>query len=59
MDKETLIKAMKASTSEVLETMFFMPVDFLSGGEEYPERDSDGADVAVWLDFDGPSSGCF
>jgi len=59
MNKEALITAIKTSTSEVLETMFFMPVDFLSAGKEITEPSSNGGDVAVRLDFSGPDSGCF
>ncbi len=58
MDKDLLKKAMKTSISEVLEKMFFLPLDF---SEASSPRDIWDLDVepliAVRLDFQGPLSG--
>jgi CheY-specific phosphatase CheX len=58
IDKYALTTAMKTSISEVLETMFFLPIDVLSGANggivQYEPED-----VAVELDFNGPASGRF
>ena len=57
MDRKAMMEAMTTSISEVLETMFFMPVDVTS-----PEND--GADlppvaegICAKLDFTGPAQG--
>lgn len=59
MDHIRLLEAMKASISEVLETMFFMPVDFVST-EAVPDTPS-AADkpMAAGLGFGGPVEGRF
>lgn len=60
MQKEKLISAMKTSISEVLETMFFMPLEFTER-ENLTELWPAGAkDVLVTrLNFKGPFSGRF
>lgn len=58
MDKDALTKAMKDSISEVLETMFFMPVDFMSTGKGKAQPADKTEPIAVQLHFSGPVSGC-
>ena len=58
MNKKVLTSAMKNSISDVLETMFFLPVDFddsVSLGEFW-DLDKDKI-IAAKLNFDGPLSG--
>ncbi len=59
MEKESLITAMKNSISDVLETMFFLPVDYNDSvqKEELWAGEKDLI-LAAKLDFDGPFSGC-
>ncbi len=54
MEKKALMRAMKNSISEVLETMFFLPVDFSDtvNAEEIQMS-------VTKLDFSGPFSGSF
>ena len=54
MERKALIRAMKNSISEVLETMFFLPVDFSDtvNAEEIQMS-------VTKLDFSGPFSGSF
>jgi len=60
MEKEALITAMKDSISEVMEKMFFLPLDFseVNNVEELwdPEKDEI---VISKLNFNGPFSGFF
>ena len=58
MEKESLTKAMKSSISEVLETMFFLPLDFSDSAnkKELWETKRDQV-IAAKLNFDGPYSG--
>jgi CheY-specific phosphatase CheX len=63
MNKEALMKAVKASISEVLEKMFFLPLEFAeekSPAELWPSGSDEGM-IAVNLVFQGPFSGryCF
>ncbi|MBN1105308.1 MAG: chemotaxis protein CheX [Deltaproteobacteria bacterium] len=60
MEKEVLLSAMKRSISEVLEKMFFLPVDFPARGskEDLPGSGS-GKILATRLGFSGPFSGHF
>lgn len=63
MNKETLMKALKASISEVLEKMFFLPLEFAeekSPAELWPAGQDDGI-IATTLAFKGSFSGqyCF
>ncbi len=59
MDKDRMTYALKGSISEVLEKMFFLPLDFT----DPPESGGLGARgedlVEVGLDFSGPLSGRF
>ena len=60
MEKEALIAAMKRSISEVLETMFFLPLDFCDSvnlGELWHSGKDDI--VATKLNFTGPFAGYF
>ena len=54
MERKAMIRAMKNSISEVLETMFFLPVDFSDtvNAEEIQMS-------VTKLDFSGPFSGSF
>lgn len=58
MKKEALITAMKTSISDVLETMFFLPVDFSDPGQidELWGNQKDQIMIAK-LNFEGPFSG--
>ena len=61
MEKETLISAMKDSISEVLETMFFLPLEF-SEHARFEDWWSEGAKdglLVTKLNFRGPVSGTF
>lgn len=58
MNQATMIRAMKTSISEVLEKMFFLPIDFLDsidGHQHITEADC----FLASLSFDGDPSGCF
>jgi CheY-specific phosphatase CheX len=59
MDRELLKKTMRASTSEVLEKMFFLPLDFSEAGTPGELwADPAAADLlTVRLSFAGPISG--
>lgn len=60
MEREALIKAMKRSISEVLEKMFFLPVDFADATNKYELWKSGSGQILVTrLNFKGPFSGCF
>ena len=60
MEKETLISAMKTSISEVLETMFFPPIDFLDTQDLDELWGSTKVELAVAkIEFNGPFSGHF
>jgi len=58
INKEVLTSAMKNSISDVLETMFFLPVDFNDSVslDEFWDLDKDKI-TAARLNFDGPLSG--
>ena len=58
MEKESLTTAMKNSISNVLETMFFLPMDFPDavGKEEWWSGKTDQI-IAARLDFAGPFTG--
>ena len=60
MDNPKMIQAMKASISEVLEQMFFLPIDLVEdhNGGGAMEIDSPG-NIAASIGFEGPSSGVF
>jgi CheY-specific phosphatase CheX len=60
MKREALIKAMKRSISEVLEKMFFLPVDFAEATRKEELWKSEGSRILVTrLNFKGPFSGYF
>lgn len=62
MEKPSLVASMKASISEVMETMFFLPLEF-EDERDINEilRSDDGRALACRLAFSGPFSGlsCF
>jgi chemotaxis protein CheY-P-specific phosphatase CheC len=59
MDRELLKKTMRTSISEVLEKMFFLPLDFSEAGapEELWEDPAAADLMALSLSFSGPFSG--
>lgn len=58
MNKEALMSAMKNSISDVLETMFFLPVDFDDSVSIEAPWDLDKENIiAAKLNFDGPLRG--
>jgi CheY-specific phosphatase CheX len=60
MQREALTAAIKRSISEVLETMFFMPLEFPEGqGMEMPGKEGNGKLLVTKLNFRGPFSGTF
>jgi CheY-specific phosphatase CheX len=60
MEKKALIRAMKNSISEVLETMFFLPVEFSDTVNTNEFWNPEGIQMsATKLDFSGPFSGSF
>ncbi len=58
MDRETMMKAMTASISEVLETMFFLTVDVVPAEKGGLDTGPGSDEIAVRLDFFGPICGC-
>ena len=58
MEKEALITAMKSSISEVLETMFFLPLDF-PGTDMWDSSDPEEETLICRLNFTGPFEGYF
>jgi CheY-specific phosphatase CheX len=60
MEREILTKAMRNSISEVLEKMFFLPLDFSDAGAPGDLWNAGGANlIAIRLAFKGPFSGHF
>jgi len=60
MDRKMLTKAMRTSISEVLEKMFFLPLDFSDAGSPGDLWEAGGVDLlAIRLAFQGPFSGHF
>ena len=60
MEREALITAMKSSISEVLETMFFLPLEFAGNTKPGELWDSDRGEIIVSkLNFTGPFAGYF
>jgi CheY-specific phosphatase CheX len=60
MEKEALITAMKGSISDVLEKMFFLPLDFSDASSPDELWNSEKGEIIVSrLDFKGPVSGYF
>lgn len=59
MDKSALTQAMKASISEVLEQMFFLPIDFTALAAVPPDTQSSNTLIIAKLGFQGATSGTF
>ena len=60
MDRETMMKAMREATSNVLETMFYQPIHITDANCSLKEWFSDTQLlVGVTLSFRGPSRGLF
>ena len=59
MDKSALTQAMKASISEVLEQMFFMPIEFTAPIDSGGEPLSVAASLIARIGFCGSPSGTF
>jgi chemotaxis protein CheY-P-specific phosphatase CheC len=60
MEKKNLMTAMKASISEVFETMFFLPLEFSDCDDLKDFIQAGNEDLLVSkIDFDGPFSGHF
>lgn len=59
MDKTAMMTAMKASISEVLEQMFFLPIDFAEDRETGDGNPAMDQALLVMLRFNGPFKGCF
>lgn len=60
MDKDAMTKAMKASISDVLEQMFFLPIDIVDGGEpDNPAGPDDQTLVTAGVAFEGVLAGRF
>jgi CheY-specific phosphatase CheX len=59
MDKSALSEAMKASISEVLEQMFFMPIDLTVPEKAGADSKLDPVPILAKLEFGGASRGTF
>jgi CheY-specific phosphatase CheX len=59
MDKSAMTKAMTASISEVLEQMFYMPVDLMPADTSTSEPESGKASIIAKIGFSGSSDGVF
>ena len=59
MDKSKMMDAMKASISEVLEQMFFLPVDFSVPDATPSELEAEQASIIAKLEFSGSPGGIF
>jgi CheY-specific phosphatase CheX len=59
MDKSKMVNAMKTSISEVLEQMFFLPVDYIAPDRSLSEPEPDQASIIAKLAFSGSPSGTF
>jgi len=59
MDKSALKEAMKASISEVLERMFFMPMEFAAPEKSGADPLSDPETIIAKLEFSGSAYGTF
>jgi CheY-specific phosphatase CheX len=59
MDKSVLTQAMKASISEVLEQMFFLPIDFIAPEKACADPESDETSIIAKLGFSGLPAGTF
>jgi CheY-specific phosphatase CheX len=59
MNKSVMTEAMRASISEVLEQMFFMPIDFIAPDAAPQEPGPDDASIVARLGFSGSLAGTF
>lgn len=59
MDRDSMTRALKGSISEVLEKMFFLPLDFVDPAQPAGERVQEQDLLEISLDFSGPFRGCF
>ena len=59
MDKKVLTEAMKVSISEVLERMFFMPMEFAAPEQAGEDPLSDPETIIAKLEFSGLACGTF
>lgn len=59
MNKNALIAAMKSSIFDVLETMFFIPVDVVPAENQENEWVDECDMITIRLNFKGPASGFF
>ena len=59
MDKSAMTEAMKTSISEVLEQMFFMPLDFIAPDAAFQNPEAGGASIIAKLGFSGSLTGTF
>lgn len=59
MDRQAMMQAMKNSISEVLEQMFFLPLDFLEPSSGNGEIQTGQDDLVVRLGFSGTLTGGF
>ena len=59
MDKSAMTDAMRASISEVLEQMFFMPIEFVAPDAARPNPEPDDESIIARLGFSGAVTGIF
>jgi CheY-specific phosphatase CheX len=59
MDKSALTQAMKASISEVLEQMFFLPIDFIAPEKASADPAPEETSIMAKLGFCGSCGGTF
>ena len=59
MDKAALTEAMKTSISEVLEQMFFMPIEITAPANTGAHPEPDPATIVAKLEFSGSACGTF
>ena len=59
MDKSAMAEAMKSSISEVLEQMFFIPVDFTAPDAPLSDTESGNGSIIAKLGFGGSPCGTF
>ena len=59
MNWPTMTEAMKASISEVLEQMFFLPFDFVGAAESSLSQSDNGCRIGAKVAFHGRFSGMF
>ena len=59
MNKPAMTKAMMASISEVLEQMFFLPIDMVMADDGQTPKSLNQSTIAASVGFDGHPSGTF